>query len=272
MKHLAILISVIILKSCGSSQDIASVDNTTDMITNEIIKGTYTLEELDNTNVIDEQLTLKFDSKTNRVSGFSGCNHFSGTYITDVNTVSFSELIATMMMCEDEANKTERKMFQTLAKINAFELSNGVLSLKNDETVLIKANENMKSKFRQGETNINLTYRASTRGFFETIWIEGNVLKYTNDRDLKEISRHQLSNEQLSELIILYNDLDLKSIPSLEPPSKTFQYDAAAMATLEIIEGENRYKTNGFDHGNSPKPIALFVDKVLSIKETMAKQ
>ena len=271
MKHLTILISIMILSSCGSSQDIESAANTTDMITNEIIKGTYTLEQLDNTNVT-AQLTLEFDSKTNKVSGFAGCNRFFGTYSTSGNAISFSEMGATRMMCQDEANKIEQKMFETLAKINTFELSNGVLSLKNDETVLIKANENMKSNFRQGETTINLTYRASTRGFFETIWIEGNVLKYTNDRDLKEISRHQLSNEQLSELIILYNDLDLKSIPSLEPPSKTHQYDAAAMATLEIIEGKNTYKTNGFDHGNSPKPIALFVDKVLSIKETMAKE
>jgi hypothetical protein len=162
-------------------------------------------------------------------------------------------------------------MFQALAKINAFELQNGKLSLKNDEAILIRANENITSKFKQGQT-IDITYRASTRGYFETIWIEGDSLKYTNDRDLKEIYRHQLSNDQLSEIIAIYEELDVESIPSLKPPSKTFHYDAAPMAVLIIKENGNTYMTNGFDHGNPPKPIHLIVNKVLSIKESMVKQ
>ena len=271
MKHLAILISVIILKSCGSSQDVASAANTTDMITNETISGTYTLEQLDTADVTPFELTLEFDSKTNKISGFAGCNNFFGTYTTNGNAISFSELGATRMMCQDEVNKVELSMFQTMAKVNNFELSSGKLSLKTDETVVIIANENMMSKSRQAN-EINIIYRASTRGFFEMIWIEGDVLKYTNDRNLKEISRHMLSSAQLSELTALYNDLDLKSISSLEPPTKTFLHDAAAMATLEITEGENVFKTNGFDHKNPPKEIALFVDKVLAFKEKIAKQ
>jgi len=270
MKHLAILISVIILKSCGSSQDVASAANITDVISNEIISGTYIIEQLDSTNIIDE-LTLEFDSKTNKVSGFAGCNRFFGTYTTNGNAISFSEMGATRMMCQDEANKTEQKMFQTLAKINTYELSNGKLNLKNDDDFLIIANEKMMSKSRQNQT-INITYRASTRGFFETIWIEDNVLKYTNDRDLKEIFRHELSDEQLSEILIIYKDLDLESIPSLVPPSKTFQYDAAPMATLKIEDNENTYISNGFDHGNPPKAIDAIVKIVLSMKETMVKQ
>ncbi len=270
MKHIAILICVIILKSCGSSQDMASAANTTDMITNETISGTYTLEELDTANVTDE-LTLEFDSKTNGVSGFAGCNRFFGTYSTNGNSISFSELGATRMMCQDEANKIELKLFQTIAKVNSFELSNGVLSLKNDNRVLIKASQKMKPKSRQDEI-IKITYRASTRGFYEGIWIEGNMLKYTNDRDLKEVYTHQLSDAQFSELMAIYKDLDAKSIHLLEPPSKTFQYDAAAMATLQIIQGENTYITHGFDHGNPPKSISVLVNKVLSIKETIAKE
>ena len=270
MKHIAILISIIILKSCGSSQDVVNVSNTRDMMTNEIISGTYFVMQLDTTNVT-YKLTLEFDSKTNSVSGFAGCNNFFGTYSINGNTISFSELGATRMMCQDEANKVELKMFQTMAKINRFELSNGKLSLKNDETILIVANEKMTSKSRQGETNLNITYRASTRGFFEAIWIEGNMIKFTNDRNLKEIYKYELSNEQLAEILTIYKDLDIASIHLLEPPSKTFQYDAAAMATLQISEGENIYITNGFDHGNPPKLISLLVNKVLSIKETMDK-
>jgi heat shock protein HslJ len=271
MKYLAILISIIILKSCGSSQDVASAANTTNMMTNETISGTYILEQLDSNNVADYKLSLEFDSKTNRINGFAGCNRFFGTYSTEAHTISISELGATRMMCQEELNKIELNFFQTIAKVNSFELSNGTLNLKNDNTVLIIANKAKKSKSRQAET-MNITYRASTRGFFEMIWIEDNVLKYTNDRNLEDISRHRLTDEQRSELMALYSGLDLKSISTLEPPTKTFLHDAAAMATLEITQGEEVYKTNGFDHGNPPKAIALFVDKVLSIKETIAKQ
>ncbi|WP_435413384.1 META domain-containing protein [Psychroserpens mesophilus] len=271
MKHLAILISIIVLKSCGSAQDIASAANTTNMNTQETLSGTYILEQLNETNIATYKLTLEFDSKTNKVSGFAGCNRFFGTYTIEGNGISFSELGATRMMCQDEKNAVENSFFRTIAKVKGFELADGTLSLKNGDTILMLANKKIMSNSRQAET-MNIAYRASTRGFFEMIWIEGNVLKYTNDRNLEAISRHMLSDEQLSELITLYNDLDLKSIPVLEPPTKTFQHDAAAMATLEITEGEMVYKSNGFDHGNPPKPIALFVNKLLSIKETVAKQ
>ena len=131
MKHLILLISVIILKSCGSSQDVASAAYTTNMITNDIISGTYMIEQLDITNVIAHELTLQFDSKTNKVSGFAGCNRFFGTYSTTGNSISFSELGATRMMCQDEKNAVENSFFRTIAKVNTFELSNGTLSLKN---------------------------------------------------------------------------------------------------------------------------------------------
>lgn len=260
-----------ILKSCGSSQDVASIANESEMNKEETISGTYILEELGKIKVTKE-LTLKFDAKTNVVSGFSGCNHFSGNYSIDGNSISFSERRTTMMMCEGEANQLEQKMFNMLAKANSFELSNGQLKLKNDDSVLSVANETIVAESRQSGTNINVTYKATTRGFFEMIWVENNVLKYTNDRNLKDISRHELSEAQFSEVMTLYQNLDLESLPSLEPPSKTFQYDAAAFATLEVNEGEKTYKTNGFDHGNPPKQIALFVEKILSIKEKVGKQ
>lgn len=270
MKHLAIVLSVMILKSCGNSKDLASTANATDMLTSNIISGMFTLDQLDNNDVADE-LTLEFDSKTNRVSGFAGCNRFFGTYSTAGKTISFSELGATKMMCQEDANKTEQKMFQALAKVNAFELRNGKLSLKNDEEILISANETIVDNLRQAKT-IDITYRASTRGYFETIWIQGDSLKYTNDRDLKDINTHQLSDEQLSEISTIYNTLDVEGMSSLKPPSTTFHYDAAPMAVLIIKENGTTFMTNGFDHGNPPKPIALFVNKVLSIKESLVKQ
>jgi len=270
MKYLVLLISIIILKSCGSAQDVASIAETKDMSTNETLSGTFIIEQLKSINLTKE-LTLEFDSKTNKISGFAGCNRFFGTYSIQENSISFSELGATMMVCEEEANTIERTMFQTMAKINAYELSEGQLMLKQGDDTLIVANETKMPKARQGEAKINLTYRASTRGFFEMIMIEGRTFKYTNDRNLKEIHRYEMSDEEYSEISALYNELDIKSIPTLEPPSKTHQYDAAPMATLEIIEGEESFKTQGFDHGNAPESITKLIAKLLYIKEIAAK-
>ena len=120
-----------------------------------------------------------------------------------------------------KVNKIERNLFQTLAKVNSFEIINGKLSLRNNESILIQANESLMSKSRQSKDDLNISYRASTRGFFEMIWIEGRVFKHTNDRDLKDINEYELNDKQLSELNTLYNELNLEAIPSLEAPSKT---------------------------------------------------
>ncbi len=119
---------------------------------------------------------------------------------------------------------------------------------------------------------MNVTYNATTRGFFERIWLEDNTIKFTNDRSLQEISSFQISEADLIELSALYSTITIEDIPSLEPPSKTFAYDAAAIATLEVIKDEVSYKTQAFDHGTPPKPIARFVDKLIALKKAMEKQ
>ena len=119
---------------------------------------------------------------------------------------------------------------------------------------------------------MNVIYNATTRGFFERIWLEDNTIKFTNDRSLQNISSFQISDTDLIELSALYNAIDIEGIPSLEPPSKTFAYDAAAIATLEIIKDEVSYKTQAFDHGTPPKPIARFIDKLIVLKKTLEKQ
>lgn len=270
MKHLAILISVMILKSCGSSQDVANATNLDPMKINTTISGIYNIVELDSDKV-SKALTIEFDSKTNKVSGFAGCNRFFGTYSTENQSISFSPLGASRMLCDDESNAIEQKMFKNIEKINAFDLFEGTLKLKQDNTVLFVATEAEKPQSRQADTDINLTYRASTRGFFEMIWIEGKTFKYTTDRNLKDIHSFEMTEAQYTEIQELYNNIDISTLPSLEPPSITFQYDAAALATLEITEGDKTFKTKAFDHGNPNKTISKLLTKILYLKETASK-
>lgn len=270
MKHLFIFISIFLLKSCGSAQNTSKASNNDNMATAQSLSGDYEIKILTDY-YLETPCSISFDEAKESVSGFSGCNRFFGSYKTKGNTISFSQIGSTKKLCKPELNQIEKEFLYTLNSVNTFQFTDKGLLLLNDDDLLLNATPKMERRASE-DIEMNLTYRASTRGFFETIWIEGQTLKFTKDRNLKDIQRFKLSKEQLSELHSLYKAIDLELLPSLEPPSKTFQYDAAAFATLEIIEGENTYKTSGFDHGNPPKPIALFVEKLLSIKEAMVKQ
>ena len=138
-------------------------------------------------------------------------------------------------------------------------------SQNNSEVITTELSE------RKMQEDMKISYRAATRGFYLQIWIEGDSIKYTSDNTLKAITTHQIPIEEKESLMSLINDFDEKTLPELEAPSTRHQFDGAAIATLEITNGEDSYKTVAFDHGNSPKPIALIVDKILSIKTLFEK-
>jgi heat shock protein HslJ len=122
------------------------------------------------------------------------------------------------------------------------------------------------------QDRMKISYRAATRGFYLQIWIEGDSIKYTSDNTLKAISIHQIPIEEKESLMKLIDELNEKTLPDLVAPSTRHQFDGAAIATLEITNGEDSYRTVAFDHGNAPKSIALLVEKMLSIKTMFEKQ
>jgi len=236
---------------------------------NEILSGTYRLAVLEN-EMITEELTIAFDETTNKVSGFSRCNQYFGTYKTDGNSIVFSQIGSTKKYCQSEANKIEQKFLKALSKVNMFSLQENNLSLHVDKETLIQANQNKSSRTMQDNMTIN--YQAATRGFYLQIWIEGDSIKYTSDYNLKAISTHVIPLEEKESLMSLINDLDEKLLLEIEAPSRQFQFDGAPLATFEISNSEGVYKTVSFDHGNSPKLISAIVEKILSIKTMFEKQ
>ncbi|MEY8849604.1 META domain-containing protein [Psychroserpens sp. XS_ASV72] len=269
MKYLAIIISVFVLKSCGSTQDVAAVSNSQSMTNNQTLSGEFKVKSLEDFN-IEKPLTLNFDTEKNSVSGFSGCNRFVGSYEAKGNSISFSQIAVTKMLCQDEANSIEQAFLEKLSKINAFEFSDHGLKLLNDKDVLLQAQSEILERSIQTE-DLSISYKATTRGFFEQIWVEGSQLKVTNDRSLNEVSTYDIPEDMLEELKTAYAQLDVKTIPSFEPPSKKFAYDGAAMATLEVQSEDASYVSNIFDHGNPPKAFEELVNILLSIKEKMVK-
>ena len=143
------------------------------------------------------------------------------------------------------------------------------LLLKNDGEVLVVCFE--ENEVNKNQVKMNVTYEANTRGFYEKIWVKDGQLSFTNQRTAKAVMTNPISKKNMDELLGYMEDVDVKSLPELEAPSKAFQYDGAAIATLEIENEEGSFKTSAFDHGNPPEAIKALVKKLLSIKEEMAK-
>lgn len=72
---------------------------------------------------------LLFKAEENRVTGYGGCNTFSGHYIiTDGNRIRFEKMISTMMACPEQPD-TESLLMQVLNTADNFVLSGNILTL-----------------------------------------------------------------------------------------------------------------------------------------------
>ena len=117
-----------------------------------------------------------------------------------------------------------------------------------------------------------IIYEANTRGFYERVWIIKDSVSFSSDRELKDVLVSTCAAKDWDTLVNLVKGINLKELPELEAPTKRHQFDGAAMATLTVELGNESFKTKVFDHGNPPEAISPLVNKVLSMKEMMAKQ
>jgi putative lipoprotein len=105
---------------------------------------TWILETLEGeaveTSVEGKPIDLLFDSEEMRLSGFSGCNRYMGSFElagSDVNgaLLSLGPLAGTRMACVDGSG-LEQRYLQVLASITAYRRDNGGLSLTRKDLVV----------------------------------------------------------------------------------------------------------------------------------------
>lgn len=264
MKYITILLTLFLMKSCGNSKDIAITNEENTKITTEQLTGTYTIILLENEESISTKLSLVFDESSNKVKGFAGCNNFFGTFNTEGETITFSELASTKKMCPEKNMNSEMFVMNALSEVNSYSLENNILNLKKETSNLIRA--------KKVQDKIKITYETSTRGFFEIIWISQDSISFSKDRSLKVLETSNCPKKEWNGLLQLLQNIDIKSLEKLEAPSKKFQYDGAVMATLKIESEGNDYTTNIFDHGNPPEEIKELVNKILSMKKISIKE
>ena len=121
---------------------------------------------------------------------------------------------------------------------------------------------------RNGDQDINtavIEYVANTRGFYQKVSIEKQMVTVSKDRSNKEkITAIKISNADWKTLIKLFNEVDLEEIKDLKAPTEKRLYDGAAIANLKITYKGVIYETPSFDHGFPPLEIKKLVTKINS--------
>jgi ABC-type uncharacterized transport system ATPase subunit len=110
-----------------------------------------------------------------------------------------------------------------------------------------------------------LVYTANTRGFYQKITIQNQMVYISKDRNAKgKGESKKLSDKDWKELVGYFQTIKLDDIPKLKDPTQQRFYDGAAIANLKVTYQEKEYMTTDFDHGFPPAEIKKIVDKIVS--------
>lgn len=116
---------ILILASCKAQKQ-------NEMTSQALVSQTYTITEINNQDVSDSKLTLKVNTETNTISGFSGCNNYSFNYKLNEGVLDLGYAMATKMYCEG-AMKLENLFFKTASSVSQFESSKEQIIFKSKE-------------------------------------------------------------------------------------------------------------------------------------------
>lgn len=81
--------------------------------------------------------TLRFDTATGRIAGFSGCNNYSASYSISDSRLSIGPIAATRMACGAAAMSIEDVFNAALARVTYWQLQEGQLTLGHGNNVLM---------------------------------------------------------------------------------------------------------------------------------------
>ncbi|MDN3491425.1 META domain-containing protein [Winogradskyella bathintestinalis] len=269
---LSLFAFILTFNSCDSSKNVIKQRN----IIQETLSGTYAITQLAKEDVISTKITISFDESTNKVTGFAGCNSFSGNYTLENDRVKFHNIAASKKFCPNPIMTFENQILKSLNSVDSFSKRGNIISFLSKDVVLIKGISKVvsseKSELDNYSNQLSVKYQALSRAEFDYIVITESNILISKDRDLKNINSYTIDTNLWNEVYQLIKRLDFEMMQDLDAPSKKHQFDGAAYATLSITQGDMEYTTPAFDHGNPPSAIEALVNKVLSIKENTIKQ
>lgn len=137
----------------------------------------------------------------------------------------------------------------------------------NNQKKVVENDSKTKSDVREYKVP-KVEYEATTRGFYEKITIENQMVSVTNERDAKANGDPvKISDDVNKELNSYLNSVKLDQLATYKDPTQKRFYDGAAIAHLKITVDGVEYKTVDFDHGFPPVEIEKLVNKIVSFGE-----
>ena len=255
MKFLILISFLISLKSCNTTAKMLDSVNTA-----TIINGTYLVETLNNKQVWANKLSINFNEKEAEISGFSGCNRFTGNYSLKMDSIKIGSLASTKMLCEDTSNQMEVEMQNALSKADRIILNDGSLQFLSENKVLLTA--------KKKQAKITFNYSAISRGHFLNIDINDSIVSISKNRTTKPVSK-PIGTGNWAKLNSLLEKINLDSISNLKSPTEARFYDGASIGKLEIKKNDAAYESSSFDHGIPPQEIEALVKEILSLAENI---
>jgi heat shock protein HslJ len=82
----------------------------------------------------DAELTFNEDGT---VAGNSGCNGFGGSYTVEGDQVTFSEIVSTLIACEEPLMAQEAAVLKMLTGTANYKIEGNSLTLTNNDTMLV---------------------------------------------------------------------------------------------------------------------------------------
>ncbi|OYX28587.1 MAG: hypothetical protein B7Z06_01125 [Flavobacteriales bacterium 32-35-8] len=256
MKIVIILSVLISLNTCCNSKTMAVKE--TNLMT---LNGTYHVKTLNNNDVSVNNMTINFNKEVGVISGFSGCNRFTGTYSLENGLLKVGPLASTKMYCQDR-HQIESEMQQVLSKANNILIEDGMLKLLSDKKIILVASKEQDNK------SVSFNYSALSRGRFLDITINDSIISISKNREVKPVSK-AITSENWKKLNSLLESISLDSISTLKSPTEARFYDGASIGTLKISKNGTVYESSSFDHGTPPQEIEALVKEILSLSENI---
>ena len=113
------------------------------------------------------------------------------------------------------------------------------------------------------DSTIKVEYKAYSRGFYQVVTIENQMVFITKTRVEKPVA-FKIPIADWKSLNMAIQELDLELLSQLKAPTEKRLFDGAAIANLKITKQGKTYESQSFDHGYPPAEIEKIVNKMLS--------
>ncbi len=264
MKYFLILLSIVSMRTCmDQSKRQLMLDLESNSLNMKDINGLYKVIKLNHEDISSFNININFDKKTQKISGFSGCNKFFGSYSQLKNKLSFSEIGSTKMLCNEEKNNLENLLLKALKKANLILFNDKGFSLYQNKKLLL-----IGKKEQSMAQDISFEYSAFSRNVYNVIKLNKKSIYVQKDKKSKAFNT-TCSKEQWDKVLKLCNDIDFKNISNLKAPTQKRLYDGAAIAKLKVTLDGKIYETSAFDHGDPHPDIANLVKEILSLAQNI---